>query len=201
MDDDDPLDLLARWLTEKRAMISRQVTIRKSEGAYGKRTEVAIDHRLSCDLPGHGGWRISTKPTFLSQHRFGSWARHHLKTAHDGRGRAIYCHDLSAAEVVAGMSYHIDDNTRIPVLVTMIALRTDIDGNASLRYGTLSGALVVKQYVHVIADRIGRGGSVDLDLAERKHEPYARELGFRKAPNVKGFRPGGVHLRQPASGS
>jgi len=59
MDDDDPFDLLTRWLTEQRATISRQVTIRKSAGAYGTRTQVAIDHRLSCDLAAHDGWRIS----------------------------------------------------------------------------------------------------------------------------------------------
>ena len=197
MDDDDPFDLLTRWLTEQRATISRQVTIRKSAGAYGTRTQVAIDHRLSCDLAAHDGWRISTKSTFLSQHHFGSLARFYLKTADQGRGRAIYCHDLSAGEVVAGLSYHIHDNAGIPMLLTTIALRTDIEGNAFLRYRTLSGALVVKQYVHAIADRIGRGGYVDLDLADRKHEPLVRELGFRKAPDVKGLRPGGVHLRQP----
>jgi len=103
--------------------------------------------------------------------------------------------------VVAGLSYHIHDNAGIPMLLTTIALRTDIEGNAFLRYRTLSGALVVKQYVRAIADRIGRGGYVDLDLADLKHEPLVRELGFRKAPNVKGLRPGGVHLRQPAPSS
>ena len=99
------------------------------------------------------------------------------------------------------MSYHIDDNARIPVFLTMIAFRTDIAGDAFRRYRTLAGALVVKHYVHAIAKEAGRGGCVDLDLADRAHERYASELGFRKAPKVKGLRPGGVHLRQPAPGS
>ena len=200
MNDDDPLDLLARWLTGQRATISRQVTIRKSEGAYGPLTEVAIDHRLPCGLAGLGGWRISTKATFLFPQHFESPPRFYLKTADHGRGRAIYCHDLSAAEVVAGMSYHVHEGARTPVFVTMIAFRTDIADSAFLRYRTLAAALVVKHYVHAIAEKIGRGGYVDLDLAERKHEPYACELGFRKAPKVKGLRPGGLHLRQPAPG-
>lgn len=203
MADDDPLDVLARWLDEQRDRIDipRHVTVRKAEGAYGMRTRVAIDHRLSCDLGPHNGWRISTKPTFVSQHQFGSLARHYLKTADHSRGRAIYCHDLSAAEVVAGMSYHIDDNTAIPVLLTTIALRTDTEDSAFLRYRTLSGVLVIKQYIHAIAERISRGGYVDLDLAGREHEPLVRKLGFRKAPTVKGLRPGGVHLRQLAPAS
>jgi hypothetical protein len=200
MVDEDPLDLLARWLKDQRDKIANQVTVRKGKGAYGALTEVAIDHRLACSLPGHGGWRVSTKPTFLFPQHFESHPRFCLKTADHDRGRTIYCHDLSALQVVAGMSYHIHDNARTPVLATMIAFRIDIADNAFLRYRTLAGALVTKQYIHAIAEKIGRGGHVDLDLAERKHEPFASELGFRKAPKVKGLRPGGLHLRQPAPG-
>lgn len=198
VEDDDPLDPLAGWLASQRGVISRQVTIRRGESAYGSRTEVAIDHRLLCDLAGHGGWRISTKPTFVSQHQFGSYARHYLKTANRGRGRAIYCHDLSASELVAGVTYHIDDDQRIPVLLTTIAFRSDVGDSATLRYRTLAGALVAKHYVHAVAEKIGRGGFVDLDLGDRTYEPLARAMGFRKAPKIRGLRTGGVHLRQAA---
>ncbi len=200
MDDDDALDRLARWLIDQWATIDipGHVTVRKATGAYGMRTTVAIDHLLSGPLEAHDGWRISTKPTFLPREHFSSQARHFLKTAEPGRGRAIYCHDWSSLEVVAGLSYHVDDKSGFPVLITTIAFRTDIAGNAYLRHRTLAGAFILKQYVHAVSEKIGRGGHVDLDLPTRNHEPYARELGFRKAPRVRGLRPGGLHLRQNA---
>jgi hypothetical protein len=200
MDDDDPVGLLACWLIDQRATIDipGHVTVRKTTGAYGRLTAVAIDHLLSCPLEAHDGWRVSTKPTFLPREHFSSQARHFLKTADPCRGRAIYCHDRSAGEVVAGVSYHIDDNPGLPVLVTAIAFRTDNARNAYLRHRTLAGAFILKQYVHAVSATIGRGGYVDLDLAARGGEPYAQELGFRKAPKVKGLRPGGLHLRQEA---
>jgi hypothetical protein len=200
MDDEDPLDLLARWLTDQRATIDipGHVTVRETTGAYGRRTTVVIDHLVPCPLEAHDGWRISTKPTFLPREHFSSQARHFLKTAEPGRGRAIYCHDRSAGEVVAGLSYHVDDTPGFPVLITTIAFRTDIASNAYLRLRTLAGAFILKQYVHAVSATIGRGGHVDLDLAARNVESYARELGFRKAPKVKGLRPGGLHLRQEA---
>jgi hypothetical protein len=200
MDDEDSLELLARWLIDQRASIdiSGHVTVRERLGAEGTRTVVAIDHLLSCPLGGYDGWRISTKPTFLPREHFSSQARHLLKTAEPGRGRAIYCHDRSAAEVVAGLSYHIDDNRAFPVLITTLAFRTDVERNAYLRHRTLVGAFILKQYVHAVSARIGRGGHVDMDLAARNHEVYARELGFRNAPRVKGLRCGGLHLRQEA---
>jgi len=198
MDDEAALDRLARWLIDQRATIDipGHVTVRTAAGAYGMRTTVAIDHLLSCPLEAHDGWRISTKPTFLPREHFSSQARHFLKTAAPGRGRAIYCHDRSALEVVAGLRYHVDDNSGFPVLITAIAYRTDIASNAYLRQRTLGGAFILKQYVHAVSEKIGRGGHVDLDLPARNDEPYARELGFRKAPKVKGLRPGGLHLRQ-----
>ena len=50
-------------------------------------------------------------------------------------------------------------------------------------------------------DKIGRGGYVDIDLAPGADQPgLAQELGFQRAPRVKGFNPGGLHLRQPAPG-
>lgn len=198
MDDKVSLDRLASWLIDQWATIDipGQVTLRETAGAHGARTTVAIDHLLSSPVEAHDGWRISTKPTFLPREHFSSQARHLLKTAEPSRGRAIYCHDRTAAEVIAGLSYHIDDNPGFPVLITTIAFRTDIASSAYLRHRTLGGAFILKQYVHAVSARIRRGGYVDLDLAARHDESYARELGFRMAPKVKGLRPGGLHLRQ-----
>lgn len=200
-DEDDRLGRLSSWLIGAFGPISDQVHVRTLEHGKGTQTAVAIDHRLACPLDEHDGWRITTQPTFLPLAHFSSQARHYLKTADASRGRTIYCHDLSLCEVVAALSYHIDDDPRLPVLITTIGLRTDAGVNAFLTYRSLAGALVAKQYVHAVAAKTERGGFVDIDLAERSNEPLVRRLGFGTAPRIKGFRPGGVHLRQQAAGS
>lgn len=200
MNEGDALEILSRWLCHEDVAerIAAQVKVRTQPSAYGARTKVEIDHQLACPLDLHEGWRVTTKRTYLPSAHFSSQARHYLKTAEDERGRTIYCHELGAAQVVAALSYHIDDRPTIPVLLTAIGLRIDTDENAYLAQRTLVGALVLKQYVHAIADQIDRGGYVDLDLSNRQEEPVVRRLGFRPAPRLKGFRPGGLHLRQPA---
>jgi hypothetical protein len=174
------------------------VTVRETTSAYGPRTVVEIDHLLACPLERHDLWRVSTKPTFLPDKHFSSQARHYLKTASQARGRTVYCHESRVGEVVAALSYHLDDKPQIPVFVTTIGLRRDAAASAFLEYRTLAGALVLKHYVHAIAEKAGRGGHVDLDLANRDHEAHMRRLGFRLAPKVQGFRVAGLHLRQPA---
>lgn len=193
---------LARWLTDARDRVVRQVNVRENERASGTETIVRIDHRLSCDLEAHAGWHIRTTQTFLPGAHFSSQARTYVKTAARSRGRAIYCYGLVDEEVIAAVSYHVDEDSHMPVLITTLGLRTDIGGNDFLRYRTVAGALVLKHHVHAVADKIGRGGYVDLDLADKDpaHLELARELGFQRAPKVKGFRPGGVHLRQAAPG-
>src|SRR5437763_16566453 len=93
MPGEEPLNDLARWLVRDRATIDieGQITITKRASAEGERTIVAIDHLLSCPLPGRSGWRITTKKTYLPPRHFHSAAAHTLKTtAEHGRGRAIY---------------------------------------------------------------------------------------------------------------
>ena len=195
---DPSLAELARWLNGARDRIVAQVTVRQEHRASGRETLVTIDHRLSCDLPLHAGWHVRTRPTVLPRAHFSSWAIARVKSAEQRRGRAIYCHDLTLQEVTAAASYHVDTSKRLPLLLTTLAFRTDIDDNPYLRYRTLAGALVLKHELHAVADLIGRGGCVDIDLADKDRLDAARELGFRSAPRIKGFRPGGVHLRQDA---
>lgn len=195
MEDDDPLDELARWLASQRETIGQQVHLKRVDRAHGERTEVAIDHRLRF---GPRAWRVSTNAAYLRERQFSSMGRHYIRTANRSRGRAIYCHDLVSEEVVAALSYHIPEPRRMPVVITMIAFRTDLLELELLRARTVRATLVAKHYVHAIAETIGRGGHVDIDLADRSHESVLRELGFRQAPAVRGFRAGGKHLRQPA---
>jgi hypothetical protein len=203
MDGEDPLDLLARWLAEGRETrdLARQVIVRETQSAYGTRTVVDIDHLLACPLERHEGWRVSTRPTFLPRLHFSSQATHYLKTAAVTRGRTLYCYEPPAGGVVAALSYHLDERKHLPVLLTTIGLRIDYPTNPFLEYRTLAGALVLKHYVHTLATKVGRGGHVDLELADRKDEPLMRRLGFRPAPRLRGRGAGGSLLRQPAPGA
>jgi hypothetical protein len=198
----DELATFKIWLAEIDETIAAQVNVRELERGGGPRTVVTIDHRLHCRVEIHSaGWRVSTKPTFLPAAHFSSHARHLLKTATAERGRTLYCHDLLSNEVIAALSYHIDQRSHFPVLITAIGLRIDCGSNAFLVYRSVAGALLLKQYVHAIAMKIGRGDFVDLDLAEGPSPALMSDFGFRAAPAVKGFRPGGKHLRQDAMAS
>jgi hypothetical protein len=193
------LETFKAWLAEIADTIPAQVVVRESQQGTGRQTVVAIDHRITCRLNAHSaGFRVSTKPTFLPAAHFSSHARFLLRTASAERGRTLYCHDLLSGEVVAALSYHIDDRPSLPVMVTAIGFRTDAGANAFLAYRTVAAALLLKQYVHALAAKIGRGRFVDLDLAEGPSPDLVRDLGLRVAPKIKGFRPGGKHLRQDA---
>jgi hypothetical protein len=198
----DPIGPLVRWLADERAAINiaGQVTVRKTERGEGDWTRVAIDHLLLCPLPGYAGWRITTKKTFLPRAHFSSYATHSLRTADHERGRALYCMDhLLDDEVVAGMRYHVDKDLGWPVFVIGIAYRSDFRADVELRRRTVAGAFVLKQYVHAIADAIGRVSFIDIDVSKGDEEG-ARELGFRRAPKLKGLRVAGTHMRQQPLG-
>ncbi len=195
------LSELSDWLSGVHDQICRQVTVHEKEHASGKRTVVTIDHRLSCDLGGHAGWHVRTRQTFLPNAHFSSEVRTKIKNAAQMRGRAIYCDDLLDPELVAAVAYHVDEDSRMPIFLTELGFRTDIAGNAVIRSKSLSGALVLKHHVHAISDRIGRGDSVHIELAPGSEEfDLACQLGFKPAPKIKGYRPGGQHLRQSLSG-
>ncbi len=193
--EEEALTELGVWLGKRDEIISRQVVVREAEG----KTEVSIDHRLSCDLPRHAGWHVQTKSTLLPRGHFPSFAGARIKAASNERGRALYCHDPLSQEVTAALSYHLDERKELPLLITAIGFRTDVARSAFMRERTLSAALVLKHHLHALAAMLGRGGYVDIDLSKRDDQlKLARELGFRQAPRTKGFRPSGHHLRQVA---
>jgi hypothetical protein len=114
------------------------------------------------------------------------------------RGRAIYCVDVGLNEVVAAAAYHLHDDARHPLLLTGLALRHDAPAGSALFDRSLAGALVLKRYLHEIARQTPRMGCVDADVGGKEAVARMRALGFRKAPQVKGFRPAAEHLRQDA---
>lgn len=193
---DDPLTLLGHQLAGARRRIENQVTVRGRRG--GRETAVSIDHRLILELPGYAGWHVATNPSKMPLAQFSSYARAQIKAAERRRGRAIYCHDLALGELIAAVSYHIAEDRGHPVLLTMIAFRSEAKEDRGIRERTLAGGLVAKHHVHAIAKKIGRGGDIDLDLPNKAQLPLTAQLGFRPAARVKGFKPSGTHLRQPA---
>lgn len=201
MPDEESLDYLANWLILQRATIDidGQIAITKRTTAEGERTIVAIDHLLSCPLPGRPGWRVTTKPTYLPTRHFHSTAAHTLKTsAEHGRGRTIYCMDHGLDdEVVAALSYHLDERRSWPLFITAIGFRVDFPENAVLRRRTVEAAFLLKQYAHAIAALTGRGDDVHAEVPPNAVVRYAQELGFVKAARLKGLRSSGTHMRQP----
>ena len=204
MADDDPLAPLAHWLIDHRTAIDIEgkIAITKTARAEGERSIVAVDHLVSCQLPGRGGWRVTTKTTYLPRGHFHSSAAHTLKTTADhGRGRTIYCMDLGFDdEVVAALSYHIDKRRAWPIFITAIGFRIDFPENVVLRRRTLEAAFLLKQYAHAIAALTGRGGYVHAEVPPNSVTRYAEELGFQNASRPKGLRSSGTHMRQAPLG-
>jgi hypothetical protein len=190
---------LAAWLARPKikTAIASQVTIRQKNTAAGKRTTVSIDHRLVSEIEGYDGWRITTKRTFLPLAHFSSWATHDLRTANHDRGRTIYCMDRARDdEVVAAISYHIDDHASWPIFITMIGLRIELGEDADLRRRTLAGAYLIKQYLHAVASTLGRPCDLYVDLSPKSGQAAATELGFRPARRIPGLRVAGVLMSQ-----
>jgi hypothetical protein len=195
------LDQLGRWLAGQRKEIRRQVTVREGRRGGEDRTSIEVDHLLKAAGAGLGKLRVHTQKTFLPRAHFSSEARVCIaNAARIESGRAIYCEDPLLGEVIAVIAFHIGRRRGQPILITTIALREDLDSNPALGARSLAAALVLKHYVHAVSERLGRGGHVDIDLAASTQRQLTEDLGFRKAPRVDGFRPGGTHLRQQAPG-
>lgn len=158
---------------------------------------MAIDHRVPGDADeGRPGLRITTKDQKLFRAHFDREVREVANTASHERGRRLFCIEMSRQEVVAVISYHIDDRGHFPVLITSIGQR--IDGDTDLIRVSRLAAALLKQYVHEIAEQIGRGGSVDFDNGDPSAETELKVLGFRRGPKVDGRRPSGTMWRQDA---
>ncbi len=179
--------------------LSEHVHIRGQERARRQETVVEIDHLIPSDEHAVRGWRVTTKDQRLFRAHFHAKARDEIKCASQERGRRLFCIDRERQEVMAAISYHLDDDRSMPLLLTAIALRIDVAGPAALYNQSRAAALILKQYAHEIARRTGRGAYVDIDASPAAANELAR-LGFRKAPQVRGFRVSGLHLRQDPLG-
>lgn len=185
------------WWTGQDAgeLLAQQVHIQKVGSAFGERSVVSIDHLIPANPTSPEGIRVTTQVQriFLPSSHFDADVRKRLKEASRERGRAIYCIDRAIDEVVAAISYHLDEDRRRPVLITAIGLRID---DPQLFGTSRAMGWLLTQYVQEIARQCGRGAFVDLDAAKSDSEQELRDLGFRPAPRVRGFRVSGRLWRQ-----
>jgi len=192
------LDLVKLWWAEARwdfALVSH-VHVSVTPGGTRDSSRVSIDHRIpSHESSGRVGWRITTRKQFLPRAHFDADVRARVNSASIERGRRLFCIDVEQGEVVAAIAYHVDDKPHLPLLLTAIALRTDADASADLFGRSRGAAYILKQYAHEIARQLERGDFVDID-AQPAAEADLRDLGFRKAPRVRGMRVSGTHWRQ-----
>ena len=191
---------IRRWLHDARTNLNLRahVHITKSGTVHGERTTVQIDHRIPGPRSGRRArWRITTKAQRLFKVHFHIDVREEVNAASTQRGRVLYCIDLDRQEVVAVLSYHIDDKSHFPVLLTVIGMRIDGRTDDDLTDSSRGGALILKQYAHEIARRLGRGAFLDIDASNDSQVlAELNALGFRNAPQVKDLRISGTHLRQ-----
>lgn len=192
---------LGAWLASERGQIAAQVTVRERRRGAEQKTTIAIDRRTHCPHRQLAELRIHTRKTFLPRAHFSSEAKVRIANAtRSEAGRVIYCEDPVLGEVIAALAFHIPAHAEHPLLITAFALRDDVDANPRLARRSLAAVLVLKHYLHAISARLGRGGHLDIDLADRNQLELMRDLGFRPAPRLPNFRPGGTHLRQAAPG-
>lgn len=193
------VDTVIKWFAGARGglRLDKQVHISVQGTSYGDRTAVRIDHRIPAVGGGNDGWRITTNKQFLPLAHFDRRVREKINQAALERGRRLYCIDLSTGEVIAAMSYHIDNSTRLPVFLTALGLRIDATPTGDLYDRSRGGAYLLKQYVHEIAQQIERDGYVHVDADNVDAIRDLTDLGFRRAPNLRGFRASGTHMRQP----
>ena len=175
------------------------VTIVPDRTATGENTRVQIDHVIPDPAAGTGAparWRVTTKPQFLSRHRFHADTIARMRQADQpvAKGRVVYCVPAgSGGEVTAAVSFHLPMKRSLPVQITAIAVLQDGDDEQVAQ--SFVCAWIAKQYVHAAASKLGRESFVDIDIAPA-HLASVRLLGFRPAPRVRGFQPSAEHLRQ-----
>jgi hypothetical protein len=123
-------------------------------------------------------WLITTRRRYLPGHWFHKRSIEIIDKAEEsGRGRAIYCLDLTrgAGEVIAALSYHIGWNKDEPLLITAIAYRKD---QSEMLGESLLGLWLSKRYVHALARKLGRKTYVDFSTNTAGLEPLLARIGL-----------------------
>lgn len=175
----------------------RYVIPRGLEGAVrvswedGK-TEVEIDDVMP-RLPFRGreaGWRATTKPLLLRSDHFPETTARRGIHFNDGkdRGRTLYLshipprrerrEDSYRGQLVAALSWHVDDDPAAPLIVTNLAIRGDTAAHTDL---SRAGAGWLMAYLLEIARLTGRLHEIGVEIAKQPNDADFAAVGFRSA--------------------
>jgi hypothetical protein len=132
------------------------------------------------------GWRITTSAHFLRRDHFpNETARRGVAyNEQKARGRTLYC--VSAGErgshargqVVAALSWHVDERAPAPILVTNLVVRGD---SAEARALSLAAAAWMLAYLLEVAARTGRPEEIGVEIDTQPNAGDFRAVGFRPA--------------------
>lgn len=187
---------VVRQFVDERTDIHDNVRVSESVAHGSRQTRVTVHHRIPSPSSGRRArWLITTTSQLLAPGLFAPRIAEAIRRASDVRGRALYCVDLVWREVLAALTYHLDDDRARPVLITALALRTD--GDDTLYRESLAATLVLKAYLHALGSKLGRGAEIVFEVPPGPQVAvYERALGFRKARTPKGYRSTDVYLSQ-----
>jgi hypothetical protein len=132
------------------------------------------------------GWRITTSSHFLRRDQFpnGTARRGVAYNDQKSRGRTLYC--VSATErgshargqVMAALSWHVDERAHAPILITNLVLRGDSVDARSL---SLAAAAWMLAYLLEVAARTGRPDEIGVEIDTQPNADDFRAIGFRAA--------------------
>jgi hypothetical protein len=138
------------------------------------------------------GWRITTSSHFLRSHHFPNETARRGVAYNDqkSRGRALFC--VSATErgsqargqVVAALSWHVDERAAAPILITNLVIRGD---SAEARSLSLAAAAWMLAYLLEVAARTGRSEEIGVEIDTQPNADDFRAIGFRPASTPAAF--------------
>jgi hypothetical protein len=124
---------------------------------------------------------LALSPTHFSDETARRGIAHNDQKA---RGRTLYC--VSAAEhgshergqVVAALSWHVDERKSAPILITNLAIRGD---SLDARTLSLAAAAWTLAYLLEVAAQTGRPDEVGVEIDTQPNREDFRAIGFRAA--------------------
>jgi hypothetical protein len=140
------------------------------------------------------GWRITTASHFLRRDHFLDETARRGVAYNDqkARGRTLYC--VSAAEhgsssergqVVAALSWHVDERRNAPLLITNLVIRGDSPDARSL---SLAAAAWMLAYLLEVAAQTGRPDEIGVEIDTQPNSDDFRAIGFRAASAPVAYR-------------
>jgi len=139
------------------------------------------------------GWRITTSSHFLRRDHFPNETARRGVAYNDqkARGRTLYC--VSAIErgshargqVVAALSWHVDERSAAPILITNLVIRGD---SADARSLSLAAAAWMLAYLLEVAARTGRSEEIGVEIDTQPNVDDFRAISFRPASTPAAYR-------------